>query len=832
MKASEAVDSWRAWSHLPSADAALSLLVDPIRRWFADRFASPTLAQRLAWPAIAAGEHLLLSAPTGSGKTLAAVLPVFSELRRTPHTSALRCLYIAPLRALCNDLAANLHQCVAEFDSPAARQWIGLRTGDTDSRTRRRLYRSPPEILITTPESLALLLSHPEAGRLFNALRWIIVDEVHSLAGNKRGADLAISLERVAALAREPQRIGLSATCAPLGEAAAWLGGVGREVRIAVVPDRTPLQIQFEHLDDERGPVVPLLDRLVPLVEKSGTTLIFTDSRGGAERLIWAFRRCQPSWANQVALHHASLSAETRRRVEHALKAGALRVVISSTSLEQGIDIGSVDQVILTHPPGGAVRLLQRLGRSGHGPGRLRRGVIFTRTIEELQEAAAIAAAGQVAQLEPLTVPEHPLDVLSQQLVGMAVQRDWTAAEAWSLIRRAYPFRDLPLGDFADCLQYLSGGGAVEVPARLRWQDSVFRIADRRTAIIYRLNVGTILTTDDREVRHEDGTPLGSVGEDFADHLQPGDRFLLNGRCLELVTAGLDALRVREVVGWPIFTRWEGGTWTLSQAVADRLWCLRVRAKEAMLEGERALHALLKEEYGLPRAAAERLADYFARQEAVSEIPGRELLVEIAPSPQGDALWHCLHLPLNAAACEAVGRVLAWRLRDLASFRVVTGWLGFALVGPPELELMARDLTDRLAPDGFVNDLDRAVADSPALGRQFAEAATTGLMLLRNPLGPRRRVGGRDWAARRLFHWLRFADPEFPLLRQARREVCTEVFAADVAIGYLRRLQDMPIHVRRLPALSPFAETWYRGEPTPVAGSLEEVLLRLHAASA
>ncbi len=828
-------------SQPPTNSAALQLFPEFLRRWFVGRYETATVVQRLAWPLIANGRNVLITSPTGSGKTLAAFLPILSRLISEPEPQGIRCLYVSPLRALCNDMQVNLEAHLREItrfsaDGAASPVRVGLRTGDADAGARRRLFENPPALLVTTPETLALLLADPRSNALFAKVKWVIVDEVHGLASNKRGTDLTISLERLTELTHdEPRRIGLSATCAPLTEIASWLVGVGRPVTVAAVPDATPMELRIEHLrEEEMAPPATsfmrsLIERLQPYLSEQATTLIFMNMRSLAERLTWALRRRLPAWADRIAVHHSGIGVEARAGIESLLKAGHMRVVVSSTSLELGIDIRGVEQVVMIHPPRGAARLLQRLGRSGHGPGRPRRGVLFTSNMPELLEALATIGAGLSSQLEPLAIPRHPLDVLSQQLVGMAVRQAWTPAKAWSVIRRAYPYRDLSLQDFSDCLEYLSGGSQrMKLPARLRWIDHQFSVLNSRTARIYRMNAGTLNVEETRAVRREDGAPLGSVADFFADHLQAGDRFLLEGRCLEVASTNGQELQVREAAGLPAFTRWQGGFWSAPQALAERLWFLRLRAKETLLEGPARLLRLLEEDYGLDPLSAQALADHLLDQETVSEIPGNGMLVEIAPAPDGEA-WLCaFHLPLAMPACEAVGRVVLRRMEVGPRAKVLAVALGFILTLPAEMDLDMTRLREWLSPERFREDLDRAVADSSLVGARFGAAAMTGLMLLRNPLGRRRKVGGRNWAATRLFNWVRFVDPGFPLLRQAMREARAEVFAEAHAVACLHRLQSQPILIRHLPRLSPIVESWLPTVDATV--SLERTLQDLRLA--
>jgi ATP-dependent Lhr-like helicase len=855
----------------PAPETALAVLAAPVRDWFRQCLGAPTAGQRLAWPALAAGKHLLLSAPTGSGKTLAAFLPIVSRLlSEAPPAGGVRCLYLSPLKALAADSRKNLRRCLAGIRTctPASRTLtIGVRTGDTAARLRRRLLRQPPDFLLTTPESLAVLLSQSAGAALFHELRWVIVDEIHALATNKRGADLSLSLERLSAVAgQEIQRIGLSATCAPVAEVARYLVGTGRPCAIGRVADTTPLQLTIEPLEPPqdtshlgpsriRGFVASLVDRLGPELRANHTTLIFANARSLAERLTWALRRRFPQWAEQIAAHHSSLAAARRRVVERRLKLGKLRAVVSSTSLELGIDIGSVDLVVLIHPPGGVVRLLQRVGRAGHTPGQVRRGLVLTATAAELLEAAVTCASSQPAQCEPLCVPPAPLDVLCQQLLGMAAQQPWSAAEALALVRRAYPYRDLSPRDLQDCLDYLSGrhdDGRSWLPARLAWHDDRFTLRDERTARLLRRNIGTIIADEPRTVRmqndergmmndrsgssfivpHSSFSVVGEIDEPFADQLKPGDRFLLDGRCLEFLRTDGPALLVEEGNGYPAAPRWQGSSWPLSAELARRLYLLRTQAAEALRDGPAALAWLLRHDYGLDPPACRMLVEYFQAQECISEIPdGAACLVEAVNGPFSSEYY--VHTPLNRKGNDALARVAALRLaRSLG--RTVTSMvadLGFMLSAAGD-DLTPEDLRSLLAVADFDADLAQALSESVTLRERFRRVALTGLMLLRNPLGRRRRVGGHDWAERRLFEQVRRQDPDFVLLRQALREVCEECVDAEAAGTFLRELPRLVIRWRWLSQVSPFAASWTQPAAGPVEGveGPAEALRRLQAA--
>ncbi|MFL5241185.1 MAG: DEAD/DEAH box helicase [Gemmataceae bacterium] len=861
---------------LPSSmGTALSCLPEPIASWFRSAYGQPTACQIAAWPVLAAEKNLLLCAPTGTGKTLAAFLPLFGELLNKAPQAGVRCLYIAPLKALANDALKNLRTHLRGIEqhrkAPGYCPTLSQRTGDSSAKDRRGLRSKPADILLSTPESLAILLSQPMSKQLFALLRWVVVDEIHALASNKRGADLSLSLERLSDIAEQPiQRIGLSATCTPLEEVARFLAGSHRTCTIASISDSSSLQVQIEPLfkgtarandwdsagDSASDFLGTLVERLQVELETHSSTLIFTNARGLAERLAWRLRKRHPDWDGQIAVHHSALAKERRRDVEERLKRGDLRAVVSSTSLELGIDIGSVENVVLVHPPGAVTRFLQRVGRSGHQPDTHRRGLILAANAAELLEAAVTGACGQLAQNEPITISAHPLDVLCQHLVGMASSGIWQADDALDLVRRAYPYESLSRTDFDDCLNYLSGkrrDGTDWLPPRLRWEDGAFTICDEFTARLLRRNLGTILGEEVRSVRVSRGTEsemvttapvspllrrrdqtreIGQLDDQYADRLKPGDRFLLDGRCLEFRRAeGWDVL-VNEVLGRPVTPRWYGAGWPISAQLARHLYDLRTRAGEALRDGEDALGSLLREEYGLNKKAVEMLGEYFRLQECISEIPdAATCLIENVPTEQGTDYY--LHAPLNQPANQALAQVIVRRLAAWhgAQASSVVADLGLIVSIRRETRLTPTAWRDLQGARDFKSDCEESLLDSEMLRERFQRIATTGLMLLRQPLGGRRRVGGRDWGRRRLFGQVRDGDASFVLIRQAMEEVQEECCDIASALSYLGDIPSMTLRCRQLNQPSPFAQHWTQLKPGPDEETTNPVaaLERLHA---
>jgi ATP-dependent Lhr-like helicase len=547
--------------------------------------------------------------------------------------------------------------------------------------------------------------------------------------------------------------------------------------------------------------------------------MLFTTTRNLAERLTWALKRRFPDRQDEIAVHHSAISAARRRVVERRLKHGRLWAVVTSTSLELGIDVGAVDQVVFVHPPGGVVRLLQRVGRSGHRPDEPRRGLLLTASPGELLEAIVTASSGRDNQIEHVRACDAPLDVVCQQIVGLALTDHWLPAEAFALIRRASPFQHLAWDDFQQCLDYLSGqrrDGTSWLPARLRWADGRFTIADDRTARLMRRNLGTILTEDACAIRLRDPmetdekqtTPLGEVDQAYAERLQPGDRFVLDGRCVELKKRQASALLVEEVFGRPQAPRWLGAGMPMPNALARRIFLFRMEAGETLRDGDAALQHWLRTEYHLDDAARRALTRYLQEQETISEIPTLPgLLIEAV------AMQSCheyfVHTPLPRSANDAVACLLLqrWRHGPWKGTLAIAADLGIYLLAPTVQSLTADDWRRALAVERMTDDLREHLQGSALLAQSFARVAQTGLMVLRNPLGRKRKVGGKDWSERRLFEQLRATTPDFVLLHQAGREVLQGSCDIAAAQEFITLLASGPIRVRFLREPSPFGRT-------------------------
>jgi ATP-dependent Lhr-like helicase len=815
-----------------------------VRDWFNATFpGGPTPAQRLAWPRIAAGEHLLLVAATGTGKTLAAFLALLDRLL-SEHAAGtlepgLRCVYVSPLRSLGYDiernLAAPLEAIGRRLGLETSPVTVGVRTGDTSAYGRRMLREAPPHLLITTPESLALLLSQPAWDEHWRGLRQIIVDEVHALVPTKRGADLAVSLERLsAAAAADPVRIGLSATCRPVATVAQFLVGPTRACAVIEAPDPpgTPaLDLAVESLIQpgeapHRGLTYRrLLRRLVEEIERNRTTVVFANTRALTEKLTHDLRRVRKHPAETIAAHHSALDAGRRRTVESALKAGTLRAVVTSTSLELGVDIGSADVTVQVGLPGGVARCLQRVGRSGHQVGAASCGRLLAATPAELAGAVVTAAAVQAGRIEPLGMVEAPLDVLCQQLIGLACGRDWPCDAAFALIQQAAPFAGLSRPDFDACLAFLAGDLAAppgafepEPDAAPRWtspriwkQSGHFGIRSKTVIRWFWSNVGTIHSEESVRVL-ADSTEVGTLEGAYAERLQPGDQFVLDGRALEFLRLDGSLVHARASGGEPDLPRWSSDRQGLSRTLALELARFRAEAAEQLAAGPSALRGWLGESHGLDPDAAGVLVHLFEAQEQLSEIPGPAvLLVEESPasvSNDDDRLMYTFHAPLCRSACEALGRATAARLgrrfgRDLS---LTVADLGWSITLPEGAALNAGEVAPLVAPEGLAEDVLEGLDRGELLARRFRHVAATALMVLRRPEGGRRRVGGLLWVSSRLYPLVKAVCPDHPLLRETRREVLDDLLDLPAARAWLERRP--AVRLRRLAALSPFAAAW------------------------
>ncbi|MFM8878646.1 MAG: DEAD/DEAH box helicase [Verrucomicrobiota bacterium] len=647
-----------------------------IHDWFARRHREPTPIQAAAWPVIAEGRHVLIVSPTGTGKTLAAFLGVLDSLAQEHAEGrlgeSLRCLYLSPLRALGYDLAKNLQAPLQEVYGDTSPVRIGLRSGDTPPTERQRQFDHPPHLLLTTPESLCLMLSQEKWLPKLATVRWVIVDELHALAENKRGTHLTLTLERLEEVIatspslpavprtsetpipparQEPsehpaprlQRIGLSATVHPREEAAAFLGGVGRKVAIIEAPSAKRMDLRVScPLQREPYPKAGfsgqrLIRELAKLVSANRTTLVFSNTRSGAESATYWLKEQLPALADRIECHHASLDRELRLDVEDRLKRGELRAVVCSTSLELGIDIGSIDLVVLLATPKGVARALQRVGRAGHSIREVSRGLLMATNVGDLVECCATALLARAGHLDRIRIPEAPLDVLAQHLMSLACTGMPSRDDAYQQVRRAHPYRNLSRTDFDAVLDFLAGGGEslrrqyTNLFGKIHLEAETFEVRSGPARRDFLQNIGTISGEGVVQVVLRN-TRIGSIEEGFFRRLKVGDVFALAGRALRVERAGaMECFVARADGSTPTVPRWGANKFPLANRVAREIRSFRGELREHFEAGEAAgpLQDWIARRLDCGATNAAVIHRVHAAQHGMSEIPtGEFLLVE------------------------------------------------------------------------------------------------------------------------------------------------------------------------------------------------------------
>ncbi|MEA2375400.1 MAG: ATP-dependent helicase Lhr and Lhr-like helicase, partial [Thermoleophilaceae bacterium] len=719
----------------------LKTFTPQVRDWFNRAFAEPTEAQHQAWPAIAAGNHTLLSAPTGSGKTLAAFLwgldrlvaqPVADDGRRT------RLVYVSPLKALSYDIERNLRAPLKGIGGDVT---VGLRTGDTPQRERQAMLRKPPDVLITTPESLYLMLTS-RAREIFGGVEWLIVDEIQAVAQTKRGAHLALTMERLERQAGRPvQRIGLSATQRPLEEVGRFLAGPGRECTVVDAGMRKPLDVRIEvPVDDMREPdgqsdvqAVPgdsptrnsiwpaIYPQLLDLIESHRSTIVFVNNRRGSERLalrlneLAAERKAEAggqattgSGPPDVApleiarAHHGSLAREERLVVEELLKSGELPCLVATSSLELGIDMGAVDLVLQVESPKSVTRGLQRIGRAGHNVGDVSKGRIFPKFRADLLEATVVVKRMREGEIEPTVVPRNPLDVLAQQIVAMAVSepegQELSVPELHDLVRRTYPFAELSRELLDNVLDMLDGRYPSEQFAELRPRIVWDRVNDtirprkgsRQLAVT---NAGTIPDRGMFGVHLPDGRRVGELDEEMVYEARPGQTFLLGASTWRIEEITRDRVIVTPAPGAPgAVPFWRGDgvgrPVELGRAIGEfSRWAVDQDPAD------------LAKSHDLDQRAANNLVQFLREQrEATRVIPSdRTIVVERFRDEIGD--WRlCVLSPFGGRVHAAWGLALSARIRDEAGLEADAIWSDDGIVvhlpdadEPPPADLVLID---------------------------------------------------------------------------------------------------------------------------------------------
>ena len=831
-----------------SDEESLGSLNSYTRAWFTKNFSELTPPQKFAFKLISEGKNTLITAPTGSGKTLSAFLSIINSLFNASLSGELKekvyCIYISPLRALNNDIYRNLTKPLDEiYESIKAdkkhdiikdnirKVSIAVRTGDTPQNERHRMLMHPPNILITTPESISIILNSEKFMEHLSDLKYVIIDELHELANNKRGVHLSLSLERLAELTgRDFQRIGMGATLYPLDEAAKFLVGYKdeHELRQCTVVDASwskrfeatvisPVKdmIYTDDLKIENA----IYSEIDKIIKKSKTTLVFTNTRSGTERVIFNLKKRFKYADEDIAAHHSSLSREHRLEVEELLKLGSLKCAVTSTSLELGVDIGSIDNVVQLGSPKSITRAVQRIGRAGHSFKSIAKGEMIVTNRDDLVECAIMLDSAIKRKLDSFVTPKLPLDVLAQHVVGMSLNKKWNVDEALAVIRRAYAYHDLARPQFILLLDYLAGHYVGLESRRVYgkiWYDEAENAFGRRgkyAKIIYMLNVGTIPDDVSIGVFTTAKKWIGNIEEEFMTRLKPGDIFTLGGKLYKFeYSRNMRCYVSPAAATTPTIPPWYSERLPLSFELSDEIGRFRsemLRAIERVASSKKDAHAALtarkipKEidtmlsSLPIESRAKEAIYRYFLEQYLfASHIPNsKELLIEETFDPYNDRRYLIFHALYGRRVNDALARLFAIYISDMLNEEIgmTVSDNGFVLSIETDSHLSERDLgsiISRLSSKSILETLKANIRRTEIMKRKFRQVAARSFMVLRNYKGWNIPIGKQQVNSQMLLTAAEEIDPNFPVISETYREILYDMMDISRTEEVLSRIRN------------------------------------------
>lgn len=776
-------------------------------KWFESKGWTPFDFQHACWKHYLQGQSGLLNAPTGSGKTLALFMPVLMEYLRDhpttwqkPQKNGLQVIWISPLRALAQDIQQAMTRVCEEIGLP----WrIGVRNGDTGTAERQKQKKSMPECLITTPESLHLLLTQKGHPELFKNLKAIVVDEWHELLANKRGVQVQLALSHIRTLTPKPLKVwGISATIGNLSQAHRVLLGeqqaelivrskIKKEIHVvSVLPDEVERYPWAGHLGNK------LIPKILPVIEESQSVLLFTNTRSQTEIWYQKILEAKPEWAGIMAMHHGSLDPSVRAWVEQALHEKKLKLVVCTSSLDLGVDFRPVDTVIQVGGPKGVTRFVQRAGRAGHQPGATSHIYFVPTHSLELIEASALRQAIQQDHYEEQVPLENCYDVLIQFLVSLALGEGFFPEQVFPVIRNAYAFRNLSKESFEWMLEFITVGGralgSYEEFSKVEiLPEGLYRVTSRKIAMRHRLSMGTIVSDPMIQVKFLRGGYIGSVEESFISKLKPGNVFWFAGRSLEFVQIKeMKALVRRSTKKTGTIPRWMGGRMPLSSRLAE---LIRIELHKAADHREDSIEL-------------RTIEPILALQQSLSRIPDRQsLLIETCKSREG---YHVFFFPFEGRFVhEVLAALLAYRISvsNPISLSIAMNDYGFELLSESPIPIAEALEEDLFSSDQLMDDIFAGINESEMARRRFREIAAIAGLVFQGYPGKGIQTRHLQASSGILYGVFETYDPENLLLKQAKNEVLHVQMEKSRLEKVIERINSQKIHLVTTPRISPFA---------------------------
>ena len=807
------------------------LLHSYIKKWFFSKFKDFSLPQLFGVMEVHSRNNILVSAPTGSGKTIASFLAILNELVDLNEKNLLEnkvyCVYVSPLKALNNDIFVNLITPLKEIEEIAGKDLgirVAVRTGDTTQSEKAKMLAKPPHILITTPESLGILLTSIKFRNYLKNAEWCIIDELHSLAENKRGTHLSLSLERLNYISPGMCRIGLSATIAPLEEVAKFLVGPNRKCKIidarfnknldleVISPVDDLVTTSFNIMNKE---MYKLIDKLI---HEHKTTLIFTNTRSATERVVHHLKTHFPKKyieiieaegkedqvSSLIGAHHGSLSKEHRFAMENALRKGKLKAIVSSTSLEMGLDIGYIDLVICLGSPKSIARMVQRAGRSGHGLHETTKARIIVLDRDDLIECSVMMKLALERRIDKIHIPTNCLDVLAQQIIGMALEQVWDVKELYDIIRNSYPYTNLTEKDFNEVLSYLAGEFASledrYIYAKIWKNEGKIGKKGKLTRVIYMTNIGTI--PDETFVTVKIGEQnIGHIDEGFLEKLKPGDIFVLGGNTYEFKFSRGMVAQVKSAEGRkPTIPSWFSEMLPLSFDLALEIQ----RFRKLMLDrfknkkDKNEILEFIKSYLYVKNNTAEAVYNYFFYQYKYQDIPNHQNLIIEHYRDEDNKHLIIFHSLYGRRVNDVLSRALAFAIGRSQHRDVEIGINdnGFYVTADKKINVL--QALKLIKSKELRSLLSLAIDKSEVLKRRFRHCAARSFMILRNYKGHTKRVGRQQVSSMILMSAVKRVSEDFCILKEARREVLEDLMDIENATEIIKLIEDGKIKIKEI----------------------------------